>query len=276
MNISSIRQFALDHVPGRSDLESAVIEYAGLRRGLSVARVSRSSVTVDIEGASIPFNGLHGPDTSYMAKQLGQDENAQRALAECWGVLMTGSDVDEPEELVGLFVIDGYCISAVRVERAFVVGNGRSSIGELIRAKNEERTVHPYGRSDPVPEELNMLDELGTSGRDLGFVPAQGEQVILRSIRDKGVDIVDITDTVDSSVMSLAVDAVGLMPGLSYAGVEIGLSGDAQKVQLRRVLCPASAIAHFPTSGQARDVAGGIIEHYVSNPRWQRARREKG
>lgn len=74
-------EYVWENVPERCNLDSALIEWAALERDLEVRRVDRSTVFVGIAGASVPFIGVHGPDSSSVARWIGSWLDVQRSLA---------------------------------------------------------------------------------------------------------------------------------------------------------------------------------------------------
>lgn len=179
------------------------------------------------------------------------------------------------------FVVDDRVVSATHKVRANVVGDGRSTVAELISQKNVTRKDNPYLRDYPIPDDPDILDALTSDGRTLSEVPARDERVTLRGVSDlrAGGDSVDVTDEVDPYYSEIAVTAVHGMPGLAYAGVDIIASditkapdGDASRYVVSDVEFSPAPMAHFPVIGAPRDVAGAIIEHYVKFSRWRSCR----
>lgn len=169
------------------------------------------------------------------------------------------------------FVVDNKVVSVTHRKRANVTGDGKSTILELIRKKNAERAKNPYLSNYLIPEEYNLFDVLEKQNFNLDDIPKKGQEVILRSQSNlsAGGDSIDITDDVHPEYKSIAVEAVKCIPGIEYGGVDIISSDIYSKPNKRNhivgeVEFSPAPLAHFPYIGHKRDMAGAIIEFYMS------------
>lgn len=168
------------------------------------------------------------------------------------------------------FVVDGKVISVTHRKRANVVGDGISTVYELIKKKNVERSKNPYLSSYLIPYNIKDLDILEKKGLDLQSVPATGEEIILRSQSNisAGGDSVDVTDIVHPDFNKIAIKSVEAIPGIEYAGVDIITPDITAKPTstnhiVGEVEFSPAPIAHFPYKGKVRDMAGAILEYYI-------------
>ncbi|WP_078594239.1 hypothetical protein [Evansella clarkii] len=169
-----------------------------------------------------------------------------------------------------LFVVGNKVVSATHRKRANVVGNGQSTVLQLIQLKNEERAENPYLSNYLIPEEHEQLDLLVKKEITLDYVPGKGEHVILRSQSNlsAGGDSVDVTDVAHPEFLSMAVKAVAAIPGVEYGGVDvitpdISAKPDIDNHIISEIEYSPAPLAHFPYKGKNRDMAGAVIDHYL-------------
>ena len=123
-----------------------------------------------------------------------------------------------------LTVLGGELITAIRRLPAHVTGDGTSSIGELVDAKNnayasttaETRLIHP------ISIDADVRNRLKGDGLTMRSVPKSGHVIYLRKISNasQGGEIQDVTDQCHLDYKNLAVSAAKIM-GASLAGVDI-------------------------------------------------------
>lgn len=171
-----------------------------------------------------------------------------------------------------IFVVDGDLVSATHRRRASVIGDGRRTLAELIEAKNLDRSANPYLGAYPIPTEPRSLDRLQAAGLTLESVPSPGTHVVLRSASNlsAGGDSIDVTEEVDPEFVELARRAIEAIPGVEYGGVDIiardisGRPSGTDHVVSEVEFSPAP-MAHFPWDGTPRDMAGRVLERYLTS-----------
>ena len=170
-----------------------------------------------------------------------------------------------------VFVVDNKVISVTRRARASVVGDGASTIRQLIDAKNAMRRRNMYLRAYPIPTDLHSLSRLKRSGKSLRHVPGKGELVTLRdqSNLSMGGDSIDVTDTCHAGFKEVAARAVRTIPGLEYAGVDLLVRDITSEPQpgayiVSEVEFFPGPVAHYPVEGTPRDMAGAVLDYYLS------------
>ena len=151
-----------------------------------------------------------------------------------------------------------------------VIGDGTSSIQELVNRKNALRGLNPHLRS---PSRRVRLDEtevntLLEQSLSITSVPAEGRQVWLSNIGNThaGADTVAVTDEVHPSLMELAARAVAAIPGLDFGGVDIFLekghqfSADDQNVTVLEINTNIGLGGHlYPMVGEPKNVCEVIV-----------------
>jgi cyanophycin synthetase len=123
-----------------------------------------------------------------------------------------------------LLVVGGRLIAAARREAAQVVGDGSSTIAELVERINQDPRrgdgfLTPLGR---IPLDAPALDVLSSQGYTPESIPPKGNRVQMRRqshIITGGVAY-DVTDRVHPAVATRAVEAARVV-GLDVAGIDI-------------------------------------------------------
>lgn len=165
------------------------------------------------------------------------------------------------------FAVGDKVVAVAERKPANVVGDGKSTVDELIRSKNQDRRKHLALVKIEVDTETREL--LSEQGLSLQSVPEQARVIKLKRVSNisQGGDSVDITDEVHDDMKALAVSALKAIPTLLYAGIDViaenhraPLSGQ-RAVVLELNWYPMVSMHHGPAEGQPRDVAGAIIDH---------------
>lgn len=170
------------------------------------------------------------------------------------------------------FVLRDRVLSAVVRRPANVVGDGTSSVAELLERQNEIRGKYHRLQTSPRPFDDGVNTELEKQGLSLASIPAAGVRVFLNRLESlsQGGDSIEVLDETHPSLLEVAVNAVRAIPGLQHAGVDILLGNhrlprDQQDVAICEInSSPAIRSHHFPLYGPARDVAGEVLfDHAV-------------
>lgn len=164
-----------------------------------------------------------------------------------------------------VYVVGDKAVAAYIRIPANVIGNGKSTIRELIKKNNAERNKNPalFRRSIKIDKELrNMIAE---KNYNLDSIPKEGERVFLKSKANisSGGDSVDVTDELTDEIKNIAVRAVAAIPGLKNSGVDIIVDKENNTGTILEINTQASINSHlFPMEGEARDIPKAIIDLY--------------
>ena len=139
---------------------------------------------------------------------------------------------------------------------AHVIGDGVSTVTDLVAGKNADRAANPHLRQHAVPV-----------GGDPARVPAAGERVVLdhRGGFSTGADSVDLTEHVHPSYLDVAAHAAAAIPGLGVAGVDVMARDWSRPATVDNHIVvevnsrPAIGAHHFPWQGKPRDAAAAIV-----------------
>lgn len=218
-----------------------------------------------------PVDGNHG-------RGVCLDLRTREEVFEAWQLAEPeGSGVMVERFVPGvehrLLVVGSKVQAAVRGETAWVVGDGKSTIQQLIDAQLNRvpwRGTHedaPYNlirlRDDPVC--LFDIRRQGLEGPD--SVPAEGQRVL---VQRNGNAIHDCTDLVHPEVAATAVLAARVI-GLDVAGIDLVAEDISRPLEEQRgaiveVNAGPGLLMHLrPATGTPRPVGEAIVEQVFPN-----------
>jgi len=168
-----------------------------------------------------------------------------------------------------LFVVGDRMVCAAIREPASLDGNGKSTIAELIEAKNRDRSVNPYIGAKKMKLTKDMQYRLAASGMDEDSVLAEGQNYILHPVANigGGGESVDVTEYVHPEFAQIAVRACKAVPGMLHGGIDlitedISRAPDSQPwAVIETNSVPDIALHHFPSRGVPRNAAGALLDH---------------
>jgi len=164
--------------------------------------------------------------------------------------------------------------SVVRRDPASVVGDGRSSVSELVATKNEIRIDNPYLGTR---KKLLQLDDgarrlLGRQRLDPSSVPERGRRVRLNTAANlsRGGDSTEVLDETHPTILAFARRAIRSIPGLRYGGLDVMLEDHGSAVDEQAVCIievnhnPELTLHHFPMYGPPRNVSRQVVRSEAS------------
>ena len=213
-----------------------------------------------------PVDGNHGRGVSL---DLTTREDVERAYQLA---LPEGSEVIVERYVPGnehrLLVVGPRVVAAARGEAAWVRGDGRSTIVELI--DSQLNSDPRRGTTEDYPLNKILIDEDPAVGLELerqGFapdaVPAAGQKVL---IQRNGNVAFDVTDQLHPSVVETAALAARVV-GLDIAGIDMVVEDisrplDAQGGAIVEVNAGPGLLMHLkPAAGAPRPVGRAIVDH---------------
>lgn len=167
-----------------------------------------------------------------------------------------------------LLVVGGAVVAAARGEAAWISGDGRGTVRELIDAqlnsdpRRGASEDHPLGRI-VIEEDDVVRADLQRLGLDADSVPAAGRRVL---IQRNGNVAIDCTDEVHPEVahqVSLAARSVGLdIAGIDLVAEDIGRPLHEQGAAVIEVNAGPGLLMHLrPAEGRPRPVGRAIVDH---------------
>jgi len=166
-------------------------------------------------------------------------------------------------------VVRGRVVAVAQRLPASVVGDGESSIRELVDMVNRDPA---RGEAHDKPLTKITIDPivvmvLARQNMTVDHVPAKGQHVQLRDNANlsTGGTSVDVTDDVHPDVKEVCERATRLV-GLDVAGVDIVIpdisqpmrSGQSAIIEVNAA--PGIRMHHYPREGEARDVGSAIVD----------------
>jgi cyanophycin synthetase len=222
-----------------------------------------------------PRNGNHGGGVTVSVA------TAQQAAAAYAQASAGGAGVIVEAFVPGLdyrvLVVDGQVVAAAELRPAAVTGDGSRNIGQLITLANADPRRGPGHARELTRITLDAaaISHLADQGLDAGSVPAGGEIITLRRNANlsTGGTSQDVTDLVHDQVAEMCRRGAATA-GLDICGVDMrladisapilpqpgehGQSGPGAVIELNA--CPGLRMHLSPAQGQARDVAGAVLD----------------
>ncbi|MBM9603340.1 cyanophycin synthetase [Desulfopila inferna] len=223
----------------------------------------------EIGGAVVvkPDVGNHGKGSTINVTEPGHLQKAFLAAQPYC------SDVIVEEYVQGgdfrLLVIDGKFVAAARREPAHVIGDGKSSIRDLIEKINTDPR-RGFGHEKVLTQiDINDMTKrlLSLRGQSPEYSPAEGEKVYLKTTANlsQGGTATDVTDEVNPEIRLMAERTARII-GLDCVGVDalaLDISLPLRQSGLKVIevnAAPGFRMHLEPTSGQPRNVAKPIVD----------------
>jgi cyanophycin synthetase len=120
-------------------------------------------------------------------------------------------------------VVGKNVVRAVKRVPANIIGDGMSSVKQLIHNKNNTRKKHPFLSKKLIKIDKEVFLYLEKAGYHLQSVPGEGELIYLRgkSNLSAGGDSICVTSQIPEIIKKTAVRAVEAIPDLNVCGVDI-------------------------------------------------------
>ena len=212
-----------------------------------------------------PRDGNHGRGVSTDLKTQKEVEDAY-AIADNEGSgVMVERFVSGDEHR--LLVVGGRVVAAAKGETAWVVGDGRSSIAQLIdRQLNSDPRRGP---TDDFPlgfvllnEDPAVVLELKRQGVTPDSVPARGKKVLIQRNGNIANDVTDQVHPEVDAIASLAARVVGLdIAGIDIVAEDISRPLEEQRGAIVEVNAGPGLHMHLmPAEGEPRPVGKAIVD----------------
>ncbi|MDE5415823.1 ATP-binding protein [Alkalihalobacterium chitinilyticum] len=164
-----------------------------------------------------------------------------------------------------LYVVGDEVVGVFKRDPASVTGNGKDTIEELLKKKNEDRMKIPSLQNKPIIVNTETHELLGRLGYTMQSIPKQDEVVFLKTKSNvsSGGEAVDVTDDISEEMKKIAVAATKAIPTLCQAGVDMIIDKETNTGVVLEINSRAHIRTHlFPSYGKARDVPSAIIDYY--------------
>ncbi|MGB6054451.1 MAG: cyanophycin synthetase, partial [Burkholderiaceae bacterium] len=213
-----------------------------------------------------PSDGNHGRAVSTNLSTRAEVEAAWHAAdKEGSGVLV---ERFIPGNEHRLLVVGGKLAAAIRGEAVHIIGDGRSTVEQLIdlqinsdprRGDLEECPLNPI----LYDLEPGVRLELARQGYQRDSVPAAGKEVLVQRNGNVAIDVTDHVHPQVAAAATLAARVVGLdIAGVDLVAEDIGRPLAEQHGAIVEVNAGPGLLMHLkPAEGQPRPVGRAIIDH---------------
>lgn len=166
-----------------------------------------------------------------------------------------------------IYVAYGEVLSVIVRKPAFVLGDGVSTVAQLVEEKNAVRRMNPHTQARLIKRNASSTYRLKRQGLDWDDVPANGAEVVLAGAANisQGGDSADVTSETHPSILEAAKKAAAAFPGLDQAGVDFLLADHRQDVtEQHGGICeintiPALMANQAPVFGEVRPIADTLF-----------------
>ncbi len=213
-----------------------------------------------------PDVGNHGNGATINVTNLNQLKDAFRVARE------KHQDVIVEEYVQGddfrLLVIDGKLVAAAKRDPAHIIGDGKSSIKNLIQKANLD-PLRGFGHEKALTHiKIDEMTErrLSQNGFSLDSSPNKGEKVYLKTTANlsQGGTATDVTDEVHPEIRLMAERSASIIGldcmGLDALAADISLPLAQSGIKVVEVNAAPGFRMHLsPTFGQSRNVAKPLV-----------------
>ena len=211
-----------------------------------------------------PADGDHGRSvfTNLMTRE--EIESACATIVAEGGGALIESYVRGSE--YRLLIVGGKLIAAARGEKLTVVGDGKSTVAELIDTQINTSPEYALERVS-LKDHPQALQEVAHQGFAPDSVPPMGREVVIIRTGNHTRDITDLVHPRVAATASLAARIVGLdIAGVDLVCEDISQPLEAQGGAIIGVSAGPSLLMHIkPAEGEARPVGKAIVDHLFPN-----------
>lgn len=212
-----------------------------------------------------PSDGNHG-------RGVMLDLRTQQDVEDAFAIAQRhGSEVLVESYIPGdehrLLVVGGKVVAAARGETAWVTGDGRSTVRQLVDAqinsdpRRGTSEDHPLNRL-VLEEDESILGDLARQGLVPESVPEAGRQVLIQRNGNVAIDCTDQVHPEVEHVVALAARIVGLdIAGVDLVAQDVGRPLQEQGGAIVEVNAGPGLLAHLkPAVGKPRPVGRAIVD----------------
>ncbi|MFA9275382.1 MAG: cyanophycin synthetase [Candidatus Aquirickettsiella gammari] len=167
-----------------------------------------------------------------------------------------------------LLVVGNELIAAAKGESLSVIGDGKSTIKELVAQqinvdpRRGETEDFPLGLVKP-DESAEIILELKRQGMDAMSIPAHDQNVLIQINGNVAIDVTDEVHPENARLVALATRIVGLdIAGIDLVCEDISRPLQEQRGAIIEVNASPGLLSHLkPAVGKPRDIGAAIIKH---------------
>lgn len=243
--------------------------------GLSIAEGNNFDVS-DLDGAIEYFRDFGRPvvvkpaDGSMGAgvtANILTEAELQTAWHKAAQTTKKGAQIIIEEYLSGFdiraYVVGGKMVAACTRIPPFVIGDGSTTLGQLVDLYRTQRSANAYIRSLPLMIDHQWLQFNGWAD-DTVLADGQIALLNLTSNTHQGGASFDITNLLSPSLVNLAQNAATAIPGLGAVGIDLyvqSLDTAQNAVVLEANVSASLLLHHYATFGTQINVARAVLDH---------------
>lgn len=214
------------------------------------------------------------PQTGNQGKGVSTDLNTKEDIEIAFQLAKKFDDNIIVEKFIRgrdyrILVVDNQVVAVAQRLPAYVVGNGKNTIEELIRITNRHPSRGEY-HEKPLTQirvDTTTLEILKKQGYSLNSIPKDNVKVLLKpgSNLSTGGIAIDCTDKIHPVNRDIAIRAVSAI-GLDIAGVDITCSDISKPITedvggvIEVNAAPGLRMHLYPSKGRSRDVGKAIVD----------------
>ncbi len=219
-----------------------------------------------------PYNGKKGKGVSVGIKTKEEFETAWNYAVKTKSKLILIEEEFQEASEARYLVVNGSCIAVLRKIPPHVIGDGKTTVEELVAKKNQAKKNNPVLCNSLINLDNHRIAIIKKQSFDLTSVPENGKVVLLdfKASISAGGDTADITSIAHSSFKKMCEKISTTFEGLDVLGVDILAkdhsieANDSNYIVIEANTCPGLNIHHYPAYGASQNVAKEIVE-YVLN-----------
>ena len=196
------------------------------------------------------------------------DVRAAYRLARRFGEQVLIEQYIDAEREIRIFSSDSEAYAAVRLILPAVTGDGRSTVRELIAAKNQQRDENPASFRQHIATSATTKDFLARQGLTLKSVPEDGSVVTVHNVGGMraGGDSEQCLASLPEHVQRTAASSVAAIPGLAWSAVDILIERGTGKPYVIELNSGAEfGGATYPSTGEPHHVAGDMWQDMLGS-----------
>jgi len=258
-------------IAGEKDLTKSLLKACGvpIPEGEVVDSAEAAWAAAEDIGLPVavkPTDGNHGRGVTLDLRSRPDIEAAYAFAAENGSEVMVERYVPGKEHR--LLVVGGRVVAAARGETAWVTGDGRSTVLELVASqintdpRRGETEDHPLGLVE-ADKDGAIVSDLQRQGLTPASVPEAGRQVLIQRNGNVSIDCTDQVHSEVDHIVSLAARVVGLdIAGVDVVAEDISRPLQQQGGAVVEVNAGPGLLMHLrPAEGVPRPVGHAIVDH---------------
>lgn len=262
------------HVCDNKDLTKQYLKKAGVKvpEGKRFSDAKEMHQEIIDYGASLGFPLVLKPVSENAGKGVFSNINSVEELTStvdyvCETLNYTDLIVEEfiPGTEYRVLTVGDKIAAAVNRIPANIVGDGASTIQDLIKEKNNIKKDNPTLSKKTIQIDKEVMDALEKLGYTLDSIPGEGEQIFLRTKSNisTGGDPIDVTDQLTEKQIEVVKKTINAIPGLTVSGMDLMIDPETKAPTVIEVNTkPMLGLHVFPMEGIARDVVKDIVDFY--------------